>query len=316
MKVAIIGYGSIGARHAQNLQEMGIKPVVLTARRDLAGVDVVHSWKELALRGCLDAIFICNETHKHTDSILHALKLKPKGIFVEKPLAHTVRSATRIAHSAAKYRGVFFVGYSMQFFKPYMEIQKLLKSGVVGEPLSMRISVGQDLRAWRTRDYRKGYSADAKKGGGVVLDLIHEINIPSWILRGPLRFVAGAVGQLGDLKIKSEDTAESLFVSAKGVPVSVHQDYLAVPGHRYCLITGTRGTLIWEWVFGDSGPHLIHIHLARGSRTVRVLEPRGAMYKRELKAFLDRVRKGARYTNLTEALLDIAHAEAIKCTKL
>lgn len=320
MRVALVGFGSIGERHYDNLRSRGIRPVVLT-KRDITNVDTVRNWDALAEQGPFDAIFITNETYKHTDSILRAAKLRPKGLFIEKPLTHTMRDTAKI-RKVAKYVHTFFVGYSMQFFKPYLTIRKLLQKGVIGKPLFIRISVGQDLRAWRKRDYRTRYSAEGKKGGGVVLDLIHEINTPAWLLHEPLRFVDGVVGKISALAIRAEDVAESVFVSRSGVVVSTHQDYLQTPGRRYLEIAGTKGTLVWEWVYPKSGfhgkskAHKVCVHTGKGERVVRIREERGEMYKRELNEFLRLVRSKERYSNLAEAVLDVEHAEKLKRNKL
>ena len=48
--------------------------------------------------------------------------------------------------------------------------------------LSVRSSVGQYLPEWRKNtDYRKGVSARQDLGGGVLLELSHEIDYIQWI---------------------------------------------------------------------------------------------------------------------------------------
>ncbi len=58
---------------------------------------------------------------------------------------------------------------------------------------------------WRpNQDYRKSYSADSAKGGGVLFDLIHEFDYAEWFF-GPVTLMQGKVGKFSNLEIKSDD---------------------------------------------------------------------------------------------------------------
>lgn len=318
MHIGLIGLGSIGMRHTRNLQELYPKAHidVLTKRTswEEAGprTHLINSKKEFFAHKH-DVYFITNETNLHTKTVWECLAQKPKGIFVEKPLSHDVRGLEEIHKEVRKQKIVFVVGYSMQYFKPLMEIKKLIARGEVGTVRSMRISVGQDLRGWRKSDYRDGYAADPKRGGGVILDLIHELNYPGWILGEELKVVAGVAGKISDLEIRTEDTAEATLVSKKGVVVSVHQDYLQVPGRRSCEVFGTKGTLLWGWMLNEpDAEHVIEVYGKKGVKRVRVREARGEMFKREVREFFAHVRKGDRFTNCSEAIVDMHNATALK----
>ena len=194
----------------------------------------------------------------------------------------------------------------MQFFKPLLTIKETIEGGGIGKILSMRVSVGKNLRTWKAGDYRKRYSTDSKRGGGVILDLVHELNYPAWLLKEPLQFITGFSGRVS-LPIKAEDISEGIFRTKKGVVVSVHQDYLQTPGRRYCEIIGTKGTLIWE---DDAGT--ISIRTASRTWTHKVREERNEMYKRELVWFITQVRARNGYSNFDEAAKDVENALALK----
>src|SRR3989344_8670790 len=110
-----------------------------------------------------------------------------------------------------RYNPVFMVGYCLQFYKPLLEIKKMIENKTVGDVFYIRASVGQDLRTWRKRDYKTNYSYDSTRGGGVVLDLIHDINYPAWLLGEKISLINGAVSKMGLFDIKSEDIAEGIF---------------------------------------------------------------------------------------------------------
>jgi len=119
-----------------------------------------------------------------------------------------------------------WVGYNLHFFKPLQRIEVILDRGLLGKVYSLRVSAGQDLRWWRKRNYRSSYSSQVDKGGGVILDLIHDINYPAWLLGERLRPVTVIVKKISALKITVEDCVESLLCSNSGVIVSLHQDYV------------------------------------------------------------------------------------------
>ena len=67
-----------------------------------------------------------------------------------------------------------------------MKAKQLLDDGVIGRPLSARFFVGEYLPDFHPdEDYRKGYSARADLGGGVMLTLIHDIDLATWFFGSP-----------------------------------------------------------------------------------------------------------------------------------
>lgn len=314
MTIGVIGLGSIGERHIRNIAKHYPRASieVLTKRKTWAespgNVRLISS-PATFYKTTHDVYFVTNETVRHVETVKKVLVQKPKGIFIEKPVSHTLTGLTEIQRQAQKQGTVVCVGYNLQFFKPLQKLKELITKKSIGEVKSMRVSVGQDLRTWRKGDYRKSYSADSKKGGGVVLDLIHDLNYPAWLLDTELSFVSGAVGTK-TLSIKSEDVAESIFVTPRGVVVSVHQDYVQIPGRRYCEVIGTKGRLLWEWSLGESST--IRIVTLSKQRTLSIREDRNRMYEQEVSWFMKKVTGGKGWSNLDEGIRDVAHAEQIK----
>lgn len=308
--IGIIGFGSIGERHFNNIRKLYPKSRVkiLTQRKKILPHrnTEVFSSKKLFFNQPIDIFFITNETYKHADTILECIKYSPKGIFVEKPLSHNLRNLEKIKKYISSRKTVFFVGYCLQFYEPLMELKKNIHNRLIGSPIYIRASVGQDLRKWRKISYKNSYSYKAEKGGGSVLDLIHEINYPAWLLEEEISFVCGAVSQTGFFDMKSEDISEGVFISKSGKLVSVHQDYLQVAGRRYCEIVGTKGTMIWDSTIGE-----IRIILPNGRNNMIGLN-KNDMYIDELKFFMDKVSKNKGFNNFDEAFRDIKNALALK----
>src|SRR3989338_4811212 len=90
MKVGLIGFGSIGQRHYANLQKYTTDVVILSQRKDLPVAKTARTWSEFKKHGPFEIIFITNETFKHIPTLSKCLALKPKAIFMEKPLSHNL----------------------------------------------------------------------------------------------------------------------------------------------------------------------------------------------------------------------------------
>lgn len=314
MRIGIIGLGSIGERHARNLRALYPRATItiLTKRsawRGPSGMQLFSSPKEFYAAGH-DVFFITNETHKHADTIIECLKQKPAGIFVEKPLAPNAKDAMRIARALKGSKTVFFVGYCLQFHEPLMRIKAMIARGAIGSVYSMRVSAGQDIRTWRTRNYLATY-ANTPNSGGAILDLVHELNYPGWMLNDTLAFVTGASGKIARFPLATEDIAESIFVGEKTrAIVSIHVDYLQTPGSRSCEIHGTKGSIHWtEHAQGKDS--IIRIDTPRSSKIMRI-RAKTDMYQREMRAFMAHVTKGDGCSTLEESLRDMRSAEHIK----
>lgn len=322
LTIGVIGLGSIGERHIRNLRARYPHSSIdiLTKRTTWKGADTkttLYTSTRTFFARPHDVYFITNETAKHAQTTLQCLAQKPRGIFIEKPLSHTLTGLTKIQALAKKQGTIVVVGYNLQFFTPLVEIKKMLKKQTLGKILSMRVSVGQDLRTWRAGDYRTSYSSDPKRGGGVVLDLIHDLNYPAWLLDEELHFIAGVSGRVSNLKIKSEDIAESIFRSTKGTLVTLHQDYLQIPGKRTCEIVGEKGTLLWEWPLTEGSDSYLHMSTRGATKSSTIVEKdKNVMYLNEVESFMRHVSRGDEYTNLMSAIADTKNALKIRASHL
>lgn len=301
MKIGLIGFGSIGQRHYANLLRYSRQIVVFSKRSDLETSQVVGDWETFKEKGPYDVIFITNETFKHIPTLNKCFALKPRAIFMEKPLSHDTKGLATVSRLIRQQRVSLWVGYNFHFFKPFLYIKKVLESGALGKLYYVRASIGQDLRTWRKRDYRHNYSNSRHQGGGVVLDLVHDINYPAWLLGDTLIPAAAVVRKLSQLKIDTEDCAETVLLGKKsGVVVTVHQDYLRVPRKQAIEISGSSGSLEW-----DSISNTISIHTTTKVAHHTIISERNEMFVSELKFFIDQVQKKKFFTNIDEAIHDM-----------
>ena len=309
MKIGIIGFGSIGERHWKNLQSHGADIVVLTKRTDVDAVLRVAAWEDFAKHGPYDAIFITNETAKHVETIERCIGLEPRALFVEKPVSHSSAGLEAIARKLKEHSISVWVGYNFQFFAPFLRIKKIVQSGALGKIYSVRASVGQDLSEWRARDYRLCYSSQKEGGGGVMLDLVHDINYPAWLLGETLRAEACVMRRVSDLGIDVEDCVESVFSAGSGTMVSVHQDYVRVPYKRSLEIAGSEASVCWD----TDTQTIVALNRKKDALlSEKFVVDRNDMYKKEIEFFLAALGGTAYFSNIDEAIRDVELVEALK----
>jgi len=190
-----------------------------------------------------DAAFICTPTSHHVEDLLLLLQHKVECIYIEKPVSHTTEGILQIISLAASYKNNIVVGYDLHFDPGIQKTFQLLQQNIIGNTVSVNAFVGQYLPQWRPyEDHRKGMSAKKETGGGVLLDLVHEFDYLCW-LNGPVTTAAGFYTNSGALEIETEETAEVLLKFANNSIGTVHLDYLQQKLIRYCIITGTHGTV-------------------------------------------------------------------------
>lgn len=241
MKALVIGFGSIGARHARLLTALGCDTAVVSAR----AVDFpqVYGSLDAALeRHSPDYVVVANATHAHFDSLTALLATGFAGtVLVEKPLFDRVRSMPPAATARV------CVAYNLRFHKLISRLRELLRGERV---LSVRAHAGQFLPEWRPgTDYRAGYSASAEQGGGVLRDLSHELDYLTWLLGG-WRGVVALSGRFSSLEITSDDVFACLLDTPACKVVSLQLDYLDRPGRRAVVVNTDRHTFEADFTRG------------------------------------------------------------------
>lgn len=256
MRFVVVGAGSIGTRHLQNLIALGHRPVaVLEPRRDRH-----PAVRAIVPDGCLvtddeaaafgreaDAAIVGSPTHCH---LAHARAAVARGwhVLVEKPLSHTLDDTDALVAEAARARRAVLVGCNLRFLPSLALVKRLVDDGRIGRPLSARAHCGYYLPFWRPHtDYRTGYAARQDTGGGIVLDSIHELDYLRWLLGEP-REVFAYAGTLSSLEIDTEDVADVLIRFADGAVANLHLDYVQRTYRRSCDVIGEDGVIAWDYI--------------------------------------------------------------------
>ncbi|MBQ26681.1 MAG: hypothetical protein CMH81_00850 [Nitrospiraceae bacterium] len=248
--VAVVGTGSIGMRHLNVLSGVvTVQPVAIPKRSERvfvlqdSGYMAVHSVEEarkLGTRLCV----IASDTAEHLRDGVTAME-HGMDVLVEKPLSTDVGEAKCLMEAATKLGRNVFVGCVLRFSKSLNRFREML--GEIGMIHAVRIECQSYLPDWRpSRPYKESYSGRSAEGG-VLRDLIHEIDYAGWIFGWPTALQA-RVKNLGRLAIMSDETADLFWEVYGGGVVSIRLDYLSKPTRRRMAAYGEQGTLEWDGV--------------------------------------------------------------------
>lgn len=249
-RLVIAGLGSIGRRHLKNLLDLGAKEIVLLRTKpeplpDFPELRVVTRIDN-ALATKPDAVLVCNPTASHIPVAIAAAKAGCR-LFIEKPLSHSWTGIEELADLVQKGGSRVFMGFDLRFDPGLLKAKELIEAGEIGRVTSLQAGVGQYLPDWHPQeDYRVGHSARVASGGGVVLDLIHELDYVSWLAGGATEVVA-VTDRVSSLEIETEDTAAILLRFQSGAIGTVNLDYVQRVPSRECRIVGDEGTIRWDY---------------------------------------------------------------------
>lgn len=185
MRVLIIGFGSIAKKHAFALRELfdDIEIYALRSSEDaekIAGIVNIYELSQII--ELIDFIILSNPTFLHFNSIKDLIKYK-KPLFIEKPPFQTLTGSEDLLKEI-KGNDIFtYVACNLRFHPVLEYLKEKIQKININE---VNIYCGSYLPDWRPdQDFRKNYSANKSMGGGVHLDLYHEIDYTSWIFGSP-----------------------------------------------------------------------------------------------------------------------------------
>jgi predicted dehydrogenase len=220
----VIGAGSIGKRHTDNLRALGevvelipyraFDADAVARRDDVAGVVIATA---TPIR--LELIRLCAE--------------KGWPFYAEKPLAWTREQVAAIYDAGAPVADRSMVGFMMRYHPALRTLAARDLSDVYG----FSFEIGHDVRQWRANwSFADSYASDAA-GGGVLLDLCHEIDM-AHCLFPKARVVTVQSMEHADFP-RVDFTTRMTLGAPDGPSGTVTMDYLSPVSMRSAVLQGT-----------------------------------------------------------------------------
>jgi len=315
LKVLVIGYGSIGKRHTQNLLDLNNDVIVLTKNKQNKSKNKKLTFSN-SFKDCLEfkpnAAIICNVTSMHIP-IAEKLAKNSVDIFIEKPLSNSTKNLKKLSQVIKRKKIISMVGCNLRFHKCIKKIKEIICKNKLGRIIHVEVESGSYLPDWHPHeDYRESYASHKKFGGGVILTCIHELDYLYWFF-GKIEKTISYADKISDLKLDVEDYSGIIAKFQNRVIAEIHLDFFQRPPIRRCKIIGTKGTLLWE-----STNNQVLLYEIKNKQWKKVFEikkyVRNEMYVDEIKYFLNCVKKRKIAMNSIEENIQILNT-ALKIRK-
>lgn len=190
MKVLIVGLGSIAKKHISALKQIDSKIDIFALRsktnalqyQDVTNLYQINELKDYTFEFCI----ISSPTAFHAKDIERILQFNIP-LFIEKPLFNSLDHQSLIDSIKANHIKTY-VACNLRFLDSLIYV----KENFIGhsELIINEVNAycGSYLPDWRPNtDYRESYSANKILGGGVHIDLIHEIDYLYWLIGAPTK---------------------------------------------------------------------------------------------------------------------------------
>lgn len=255
LKVAVVGAGILGSRHARVFHEQPDAELVAVAdvnpeRRQVAerfGAKFYPDIQAVLANESVDAVAVATPDHLHREPVLAALQAG-KHVFMEKPLATTRDDARAIASAAAASNRVVMVNYSQRFVSDHAWIKKAIDDGLLGKP-QLVISVKFDTISVPTTMIR-GWSAQTSP---IYFMSSHDLDLVYWFLATPPRevFAHETRGTLDAQGIRVHDGLNALIQFEGGISTNFHSSWIHPNTYPrvadgYLQIIGSDGALMYN----------------------------------------------------------------------
>ena len=253
LRVAVVGTGSAGQHHLEAFGEIdGVQPVAVSPRSvrrealSSAGHRTAVDITEAAGMGATLAVIATN-TGEHVRDGMAALEAGCD-VLVEKPLSVDATEAAKLLAVSEADGRKLYVACVLRFSESLNAFRSMLSR--IGCPHAVQIECRSYLPDWRAnRPYQETYSTDPVQGG-VLRDLIHEVDYAAWLFGWPSSVIA-SLRNAGRLGIQSEELADLAWETTDGCRVSLSLDYITRTSRRRMTAFGDAGTLEWDGVRGS-----------------------------------------------------------------
>lgn len=212
----VIGAGSIGRRHADNLSALGADVTHYAWR----GIDFDELISNIAACNGKAGVVIATATNVRLALITECAKAGA-ALYIEKPVAYRAIDVEQIFDLPKTMLERSVAGFMMRY---HPMVQRLLDAPICNI-FRASFEIGHDVTQWRQNwTFEDSYAADPE-GGGVLLDLCHEIDL-AYVLCGAAHL--SSVTSIGHPDFLGVDIATTLdFAASDGRNIRVAMDYLS-----------------------------------------------------------------------------------------
>lgn len=250
LKFGLVGCGSIGKRHAEIINELGILVAVcdteivklteFTTKYNCKGYESYEVMLQNA--GDIQVMVICTPNYLHATQSIKALS---NGLHVlcEKPMALTTEDCISMQNCAKVNNRLLKVVKQNRYNGPVKQLKRIIDERNLGELVSFNMNL-----VWARNDvyYANTWRGKIKEDGGILFtQFSHFIDILIWLFGEIETFEAMGANQLHKHNTEYEDTIIIIAKTKAGVLGSIHASTNAynINAEGSLMVIGSTGTI-------------------------------------------------------------------------
>jgi predicted dehydrogenase len=253
VRIGIIGVGSMGSVHAQNIMEGKIPRCELTAVCDpnpermqrFSSARPFQSAEDFLLRSDTDAVLIATPHFSHTTIGIQALETG-KHVLVEKPISVHKADAERLISAHRRPDQIFAAMFNQRTDPFFLKLRRLVNSGELGAIRRVSWTITNWFRTeayYLSSDWRATWSGE---GGGVLLNQCpHNLDLYQWIFGMPAAVRAFCrFGRYHDIEVEDDVTAYLEYPDGMSAVFTASTG--EAPGSNRLEVTAENGKVVIE----------------------------------------------------------------------
>jgi len=297
-KVLIVGLSSISIKHKTIMNKIGKFDFFLVSKhtkknKNFKIIDLLEAKKLF-----FDYAFICSSSNKKLQ-ILKQLENNCNYFFLEKPIADKIQTLKKLKIKK-KIKDKIYIGYVFRHSDIVKKIKKILLSNKFGKLIGIQVISRSHLPSWRKHiSYKKSVSAIKKKGGGVLLELSHEIDLIKYLF-GNFEVKNSLLTNSKSLDINVEERADIILQLKNKVPASLLLDFNSKLNERRMIINFSSRT-----IDVDLKNNLFKVVGGKVVKTIHFSRAKENMFINQIKYFIDSKNFSESYDNASYVLKKI-----------
>lgn len=215
-----------------------------------------------------DLVIIGTPPDTHMDIALDVIhNISPKVLLIEKPLCTPdLRGYNEVFKAAEKAGVVVLIGYNHTLTRNTLEAEKILKTGLLGNPLSIKVRWQEHWGGiFSAHPWLNGptdtYLGFSMRGGGACGEHSHGINLFQHFSKmlglGRILEVSSTMDRVKKDGADYDQICLINVVTEKGMVGSISQDVITKPEIKALYIQGTSGFLEWYANYNNANDAVI-----------------------------------------------------------
>ncbi|MDE5756645.1 MAG: Gfo/Idh/MocA family oxidoreductase, partial [Clostridia bacterium] len=254
-RLAVVGIGRMGARHARNIAKGAIKGARLVAVCDVDSqklkdfgdkykVTTYLDLSEMLAKEELDGVIIATPHYSHVQ-LANACVDKGVNILVEKPISVTTKEASQLVDALEQNPKVIgAMMFNQRTNRMYRKAKQLVESGAIGKIQRVNFIVTDWYRTQFYYDMGGWRASWSGEGGGTLINqCVHQLDVLQWIVGMPMSILSYCATKNRNISTENDVTAIFRYDDFDCVfTASTHE----VPGTNRLEIAGDKGKIVVE----------------------------------------------------------------------